>query len=70
MRESTATVRAESSLMGRLFVLGFAVLTILAFMYFDLTHYLSLDAIKPHRDSLRQLAEPHYAHYQIWPGRQ
>jgi len=62
MNETTVTaVRAESSLSGRLLVIGFAFLTILAFVYFDLTHYFSLDAIKSHRDSLRQLAESHYA---------
>ena len=62
MSESTViAVRGESSLTGRLVVIGLALLTILAFIYFDLTHYLSLDAVKSHRDSLRQLTETHYA---------
>lgn len=48
------------SLTGRLLLGAFVLLTILAFIYFDFTTYLSLDAIKAHRDRLLQLTEAYY----------
>lgn len=48
------------SLTGRLFVGAFVLLTVLALIYFDFTTYLSLEAIKTHRDRLLQLTEIYY----------
>jgi len=52
--------RSPSSLTGRLLLGLFGLLTILAFIYFDFTTYLSLDAVKAHRDRLLRLTEAYY----------
>ena len=44
--------RSTPSTTGRLFLSAFLLLTVLTFVYFDLTTYLSLDAIKTHRDKM------------------
>ena len=54
------TADSAPSLTGRLFLVGFVLLTILTLIYFDLTTYLSLEAIKTHRDRLLQLTETYY----------
>lgn len=54
------TDEAGPSTTGRLFLGGFVLLAVLAFVYFDLTTYLSLDAIKTHRDRLLQFTELYY----------
>jgi Uncharacterized conserved protein len=61
MREQTTTAdTAPSSLTGRILLGAFVLLSVLAFIYFDLTTYLSLDAVKTHRDRLLQLTETYY----------
>ena len=54
------TADSAPSLTGRLFLVGFVLLTILTLIYFDFTTYLSLEAIKAHRDRLLQLTEAYY----------
>ncbi|HET6673699.1 MAG TPA: TVP38/TMEM64 family protein [Nitrospiraceae bacterium] len=54
------TDQAGPSVTGRILLGGFVLLTILAFIYFDLTTYLSLDTIKAHRDRLLQFTEQYY----------
>ncbi|MCC2640080.1 MAG: conserved rane protein of unknown function, DedA family [Nitrospira sp.] len=63
MRERTTTADTDltaSSLTGSILLGAFVLLTVLAFVYFDLTTYLSLDAVKTHRDRLLQLTETYY----------
>lgn len=63
MREPSTipiTDQAGPSVTGRILLGGFVLLTILAFVYFDLTTYLSLDTIKAHRDRLLQFTEQYY----------
>jgi uncharacterized membrane protein YdjX (TVP38/TMEM64 family) len=63
MREPTTpalTAEAGPSTTGRLLLGGFVLLAVLAFIYFDLTTYLSLDAIKARRDRLFEFTERHY----------
>lgn len=52
--------RSTPSTTGRLLLGAFILLAVLTFVYFDLTTYLSLDAIKTHRARLLQLTETHY----------
>ena len=64
MREPSTipiTDQAGPSITGRILLGAFVLLTILAFIYFDLTTYLSLNTIKVHRDRLLQFTEQSYA---------
>ncbi len=52
---------ANKSNMGKVVLTAIAVSVIAAFFYFDLGHYLSLEALKQHRDQLVHFTEAHYA---------
>jgi uncharacterized membrane protein YdjX (TVP38/TMEM64 family) len=58
MQEPTAPT--ASSAVGKFIVLGLFALAVGAFFYFDLKHYLSLEALKANRDSLLAYTEAHY----------
>lgn len=58
-QERTAT--SASSSVGKVIVLGLFALAVGAFVYFDITQYLSLEALKANRDSLLAYTETHYA---------
>lgn len=55
------TAQPASSPVGKYIVLGLFALALGAFFYFDLTQYLSLEALKANRDSLLAYTDTHYA---------
>jgi len=61
-QDATTTVGQpdEPSMTGRIALGGFVLVTVFAFVYFDVTTYLSLDVIKANRDRLLELAQSHY----------
>src|SRR6266540_4519540 len=58
LQEQTAQV--TSSPVGKIVVVALFALAVGAFFYFDLTQYLSLDALKANRDKLLSYTEAHY----------
>jgi hypothetical protein len=58
MPVSDASIRSST---GRLIVALIVVLAIGAFFYFDLARFLSLAALKEHRDSLLSFTQAHQA---------
>jgi uncharacterized membrane protein YdjX (TVP38/TMEM64 family) len=52
---------ANKTNMGKLVIAAIAVSVIAAFFYFDLGRYLSLEALKQHRDQLVLFTDTHYA---------
>ena len=55
-----APVQASSSLKGKVIVAVVFAAAIAAFFYFDLKHYLSLDALKANRDRLLAFTDANY----------
>jgi uncharacterized membrane protein YdjX (TVP38/TMEM64 family) len=57
----SATVQTSSSVKGKLLIAALFVTAIVAFFYFDLKQYLTLEALKTNRDRLLNFSEAHYA---------
>ena len=54
------SAQPASSPVGKFIVLGLFALAVGTFFYFDLTQYLSLEALKANRDNLLAYTEAHY----------
>ncbi len=57
---STTPTDSPNSVMGKILIGCVLMAGIGAFFYFDLDHYLSLDALKANRDTLLQYTASHY----------
>lgn len=63
LHDPQPTVSSRSGLLGKALIVAIFALALGAFFYFDLTQYVSLEAVKSNRDHLLVFTEQHY-----WPA--